>query len=143
MRFYADKSAPLRESMQRIALKSGGRMNRRQETVLRVAGLVVAAICAYHGASWDWIYGQVAPALIVAGLVIYALRTREPAVAVSARNVVSAVVIVLSFLAFHHARRAEREASDAAEAVGHYGSVERAIDDAASQIERRIDDLDR
>ena len=92
-------------------------MNRRQEFVLWTAGLIVAVVCAHQGyLDGDWIYAYVVPIVIVAMLVIYRLReSRPPAADAKVGGAAIGILLALSFLAFHHARRADDLAASAAD----------------------------
>jgi hypothetical protein len=110
-------------------------VNQRQENVLGIAGLIVAAICAYQGSdTGDWLYEFVAPVAIIAALVIYRLRTPSPPAAPNSDSarITTAVLIVIGFLAFHHARRAEDAANAASSAID---NVSTAIDGVADAVE--------
>jgi hypothetical protein len=114
-------------------------LNRKQEIVLWLAGLVVAGICAYQGSeSDDWLYTYVAPVMIVAALVLYRLRTPRPpgATRSSYGSITAAVVLMLAFLTFHHARRAD-EAAEAARVAAE------SADEHAGNVESAVEELER
>jgi len=83
-------------------------MNKKQEAVLWIGGVVLAAVCAYKG-SGDWIYGAAIPVVILGTLTVFALRTRprNQADVGGTRMAGTIVGLLLAFLAFHHARRAD------------------------------------
>jgi hypothetical protein len=55
-------------------------MNRRQEAVVYVVGVLLAGISAYNGhENEEWLFGAFVPVLILGILVVYALRTRGEA----------------------------------------------------------------
>lgn len=55
-------------------------MNRRQEVVVYIVGVLLAGISAYNGYDdEEWLFGAFVPVLILGILVVHALRTREGA----------------------------------------------------------------
>ena len=119
-------------------------MNRRQETVLWIGGLLIAVISAYHGYDEDWIYAYVIPISIVAALFIYRFRAPRPPNSPEAPSSGAAVgvLIVLGFLALHHARRAENIADTASYEADSASSTANDASSKADDAERRVEDVD-
>lgn len=119
-------------------------MNKRQEIVLWIAGLLIAGICAYHGLEeGNWLFAYVVPLVIVSGLLLYRFRSSTPTK--PGINLVVIGTVLVTQLLLVHETRATTSALDgvASQLEELESSVESWIADTESTINSRIDDLER